>query len=415
MFPQRATAGLRRTTPELTDGNHDDGTSSEDNNPASGEHPTAEQTAEPGSMEVSSSPPLTELERDNLLSWHGQDAEELHYPEVLGLQEPIRDGEEVGEDAERGKTDGDECDYLVFEIGAGRGREEPEESEGGQNEEKAAEEGGSGETGDDLSRGGKKVEERGKVVGEDGSIGEPESEPWMRGETEGQGEGEDEGIDEMEREDGGGGDGRDEDGWRGKMEGEDELADLLFISGNPVCPSSSDLLPVTEPSAWGHDPGNSRDDLSDGHLSDGHLSDCLQAELAVVYSDSDAGEEQWAAFAPFDVSSRDDGGTQDGKDEERGGEEEEEEVERGVEVEDKVETESGREEQRGEEGEEEEQKRGGRGDEEEQMRSRRDQFLRSPSVSSTASSTDPDRKVRLETTFQSSFCSVCTITSLCVF
>ncbi|XP_031165357.1 general transcriptional corepressor trfA-like isoform X2 [Sander lucioperca] len=109
------------------------------------------------------------------------------------------------------------------------------------------------------------------------------------------------------------------------------------------------------------------------HLGDtDDLSDCLQAELAVVYSDSDAGEDQWAGSPPCDVTNQEEAGRGihdsicDGEreEEERGEEEEEAEVE------------TGREEQR----EEEEEKWGGKDDEDEEQ-------------SSTASSTDPDRKV----------------------
>ncbi|XP_019122269.2 uncharacterized protein LOC104933490 isoform X1 [Larimichthys crocea] len=215
-------------------------------------------------------------------------------------------------------------------------------------------------------------------------------------------EGEDEGIGETE---GGRGDTKEENGWIGEMMGEmkddADAAELLFLSDSAVCPSSSQPLIVTsdppeQPAAamlqgaWGHDLGN-RDDLSDGHLSD-----CLQAELAIVYSDSDAGEDQWAAFAPYDVNNQEEagGGIHDGicdgesKEEERGGENEK----RG---EGETEVES---EEREEEVEKEQEERGGRddGDDGEQMRSRRDLFLRSPSVSSTASSTDPDRRLPVD-------------------
>ena len=114
----------------------------------------------------------------------------------------------------------------------------------------------------------------------------------------------------------------------------------------------------------------------------GPLSDCLQAELAIVYLDSDAGEDQRAAFALCDVTNQEEAGEGihdiicdgENKEEKRG---ENEETGEG----------SGTEEQG--------KRRGGRDDDEEQMRSRRDLFLHSPSVSSTASSTDPYRKVGL--------------------
>ncbi|XP_031734537.1 uncharacterized protein LOC116400712 isoform X1 [Anarrhichthys ocellatus] len=181
---------------------------------------------------------------------------------------------------------------------------------------------------------------------------------------------------------------------------DDALSELFFISCSPVCPTSSEPLIVTSDppeqpidtmlhEAWGHDRGN-RDDLSDSHLSD-----CLQAELAIVYSDSDAGDDQWASFALCDVTNQEDagGGIHDSvcdgesKEEERGGRNKE----RGEE-EDEAEVESEKEKQ----GEEEERRGGRDGDDEEQMMSRRDLFLRSPSVSSTASSTDPYRKAPVD-------------------
>ncbi|XP_042354279.1 uncharacterized protein LOC121951858 [Plectropomus leopardus] len=248
----RATAGLRRTTPELTDGNHDNSSSGNDN-PVN-DSPTPVQPTDPVTMEISSSPPLTDLERENLVSWRSQEVGELHYPEVHGVQQPIGDKQEEEEtaDKENGKRDGDECDYLVFEIGEKKGEGKGDESEGGQDTERGGEEGEDGEG----------IEIDGK---EDGS-----------GETE--------------REDGGRENTKEENGWLEETVGEvkdDSLSELLFISDSSVCPSSSEPLTVTsqpseQPAAgvlhdtWGHDLSN-RDDLSDTHLSD-----CLQAELAIV-------------------------------------------------------------------------------------------------------------------------------------
>lgn len=379
LCPQRATAGLRRTTAELTDGNQDNGSSG--NNSPVNDSPTPIQPTDPVAMEISSSP----LERENLVSWRGQEVEELHYTEAHEMQQPIKDKQEEEEAGvgENGETDGDECDYLVFEIGEQKEGKEIGESEGGKKTE-------GGEEGVDGGRGGTdgQDEGRGKVEAEDGSKGERESAHWGRREIEGEDEGgvkkacKDEGIGETEGEDGGSGDSKDAVEWVGKTGGEmkaDALAELLFLSESSVCPSSSEtLIAISYPSedpaatmlqeAWAHDLGN-RDDLSD----------CLQAELAIVYSDSDAGEDQWSAFVPCDVTNQEEagGGIRDSicdgesKKEERGRENEERE-------------------------EEVEKRRGSRDDDddEEQMRSRRDVFLRSPSVSSTASSTDPDRRVR---------------------
>ncbi|XP_018535160.1 uncharacterized protein LOC108885341 isoform X1 [Lates calcarifer] len=393
----RATAGLRRTTPELTDGNQDN-SSSGNNNPVD-DSSTPTQPTDPVTMEISSSPPLTDLERDNLFSCHNQEVEELQYPAVHGLEEEAAEGE-------HGKRDEDECDYLVFEIGKDRGGESEEgqdakrggeEREDGGREETEGEDEGRGEIeGEEEGRGeieGEvevireiKIEDkdRGKVEGEDESKGETESQDWGWREIEG----EDEGREKIEGED------RESGETEGEMK-EDALSELLVISDSPLCPSSSEPMTVTSaPSeqpaaatlqdAWGHDLGN-RDDLSDGHLSD-----CLQAELAIVYSDSDAGEDQWAAFTPSDLTNQEKtGGICDGESKE----EERREDEERREEEDEVEIESGMEEQREEE---QEERRGVRGDDDEQMRSRRDLFLRSPSASSIASSTDPDRKVPVD-------------------
>ncbi|XP_051809167.1 uncharacterized protein LOC110958008 isoform X2 [Acanthochromis polyacanthus] len=370
----RATAGLRRTTPELTDGSHDNSSPGNDN-PVS-DSPTAAPPVDSVTMEISPSPPLTDLERDNLFSCRSPEEEELHYPEGHGAEEQVA-GEENGK--------GDECDYLVFEIGE-KERERGDESKGGEEGgyggrgetegedegrgEVEGEEEGRGETeGEVEGRGEREDEERGKVDGEDGSRGE--TEVWGRREVDGEDEGrkmtegEDEGSEETE--DGGRGGVKEEDGWMGEMK-DDTLSDLLLITDSSSAEPPAD---ASDPSqAWSHDLGN-RDDLSDGHLSDGHLSDCLQAELAIVYSDSDAGEDQWAAFAPSDVPSQVEGELPDSLEnkEVKGGSEQEVETRR------------------------EEQREQERKDEEEQMRTRRDLFLRSPSVSSTASSIDPDRRV----------------------
>ncbi|XP_019955768.2 cyclic nucleotide-gated channel beta-1-like isoform X2 [Paralichthys olivaceus] len=384
----RATAGLRRTTAELTEGNHDN--SSSDNSHPADSSSTPTQPTDPVTMEISSSPPLTDLQRDNLFNCHSPEVEELHYPEFHGLEEAAERG--------NGKSDGDECDYLVFEIGKDRGglSEEGQDTERGAEEE---EDGGRGETeGEDEGRGEIEGEEgrgeiegeveerreikvedddRGQIEGEDRSEEETENKDWGRREIEG----EDEGREKIEG----------EDGESGETEGgmkEDALSEFLFISGSPLHPLSSEPLTVNleQPAAmsqeaWGHDLGN-RDDLSEGHLSD-----CLQAELAVVYSDSDTGDDQWAAFTATEVTNQEQ--TCDGQ---RKEDEKVEEDEQRQEEEREAEAESGREEQR-EEGTE--GRRGGHNDDEddEELMRRRDLFLRSPSASSTASSTDPDRRV----------------------
>nr|XP_046265522.1 uncharacterized protein LOC124069990 isoform X3 [Scatophagus argus] len=393
----RATAGLRRTTAELTDGNHSNGSSG--NSTPANNSSTPIQPTDPVTMEISSSPPLTDLERENLVSWHSQEVEELHYPEVHGSQQPIMDEQEEDKaaEAERGKTDGDECDYLVFEIGEQRGREEVGDSEGGLKTERG------GVEGENVGRGETEVDDegRGQTEAERGSQGAREREERERRETKAEDseevkiESEEGGIKETEREDGGREEPEEEEGENvGEMK-DGALAELLFISDSSVCPSSEPPIVTSDSSeppavtmlqeAWGHDPGN-RDDLSDSHLSD-----CLQAELAIVYSDSDAGEE-WVAFAPCDVTNQE-AACEGIHDSDGQSKEEERERENEDRMEAEIETEEQREEEVEKEQEERTRDREDDGEDEEQMRTRRDLFLRSPSVSSTASSTDPDRRV----------------------
>ncbi|XP_034059072.1 uncharacterized protein DDB_G0283697-like [Gymnodraco acuticeps] len=321
-------------------------------------------------MEISSSPPLTDMERENLASWHIQEV--LH-----GGQQPITDEQDEEEAAEKenGKINEDEeCDYLVFEIGEQKGWHKGEGDEGGQDTETKGEEeeyGGRGDTeGKEEGTGEteRKYEGRGDTEREDGGRGDTEREDGGRGDTER----EDRGRGDTEREDGGRGDTEREDGGRGDTEREDggrgdtvEMKD--FFSPSASEPMTATLDPLD---TWGHDPDN-RDDLSDSHLSD-----YLQAELAVVYSDSDAGEDQWAGSTPCHVTNQEeaDAEVHDG---------ESMEEEKGYEAEVENVTEVQR--------EEEEEER--RNDDEEQRRSGRDVFMRTPSVNSTASSIDPDRKV----------------------
>ncbi|MEQ2212672.1 hypothetical protein XENOCAPTIV_003129, partial [Xenoophorus captivus] len=167
---------------------------------------------------------------------------------------------------------------------------------------------------------------------------------------------------------------------------QDASSDQIFISEDsqgllsepPVITSDPPASTLQEASSHGLD---NRDDVSDGHLSD-----CLQAELAVVYSDSDAGEDQWPALASCDETDHSKGNRANAADtcnaesmKENG---RMEEIQTGV-----------RKFKEGEMDEQKEKKSGVMEGSEEQMNSRRDIFLRSPSVSSTASSTDPDRRV----------------------
>ena len=115
----------------------------------------------------------------------------------------------------------------------------------------------------------------------------------------------------------------------------------------------------------------------------------------MVTSDSDTGDDQWETSTPHDITEQEVGVVCSSEREEGEGEEEERgsegreggRMERG---EEKV-KEAGRREPREEV---EEERRGGREQQEVQRRPARDVLLRSPSVSSSASSTDTDRKVR---------------------
>ncbi|XP_028988038.1 uncharacterized protein LOC114844660 isoform X2 [Betta splendens] len=365
----RATAGLRRTTPELTDSNHDN------DNPVD-DFSTPTQQTDPVAMEINSSSSLTDLERNNSFSCHSQEVEKLQNHEVDGV-------EEAHIDEEYGKRDGDECDYLVFEIGQSkekvggshngarqtekkkegddRGREEIEAEN--RQEEKIERTGGvRGDIeGEEEWREPEEVEQKKTTIMQEDGYEEDETQHCGRREISG---GEKEGYEGDSRE------AEIEDGGRGYTK-------LVCISDSPLCSSSSEPLSVTSDSSeppvaamWqetcAHNLSN-RDDLSDSHLSE-----CLQAELAVVYSDSDTGEEQW-----LDVTKQEEGGGRNCNGEKR----QEDQCEDIV---------TGPEELRAEESRKE-----GVSDEE-AMKMRRDLFLRSPSVSSIASSTDPDRRLPVD-------------------
>ncbi|XP_063318699.1 uncharacterized protein LOC134617400 isoform X4 [Pelmatolapia mariae] len=376
----RATTGLRRATPELTDANHDNGSSSS-NNPVC--PPSPPPLVSPVTMEMSSSAPLRDMERESLFSCHNQEEDQLCFPGVHRVEDEAVGGE---------NRKGDECDYLIFEMGDEKGRD-VSESEGGEDE-------GRGEIEGEIERREIETEDedRGRIKGEDGNEKETESDSWERREIEG----DDETRENTEgREVGGGEEGEDpgtkdtkeEDSWiRGIEEEakEDVLSDLLFPSDSLLYPSPSEPLGATShpleavsQEVWGPD-FTIRDDLSDSHLSD-----CLQAERVIVYSDSDAGEDQWSAFAPSDITSQIE---EERKKDARS--EEEEKVKR-EEEDNEVKADAKNQEQK-REVEVGEYRVGRKDDDEDQMRLRRDLFLRSPSVSSTASSTDPEKKVPVD-------------------
>lgn len=257
----------------LTNGNHDNCSYSY-NNPVN-DSPSSV------AMEISSSPLMTDLERESLCSWCNQEVEQVQYAEALEIQQPMEDKQEEEE------ADRDECDHLFFEIGKKEGKETDgrEEGEGGDEE----------------------IMEGGRQSADDGGIKE----------------------------------------------------DKEIYEGRP---SSSPPELVGE------------DKIPEDHIICTR-DDCFQAELAVVYSDSDARDGQLVAFEPIDVMRQEEADeqlcdiTSDSKNREE---------ERG---EDETEAQYTETERRNREYEYDE----------EQIKLRTD--VLSP-ISSTASSIDPDKKVR---------------------
>lgn len=386
MSLQRATAGLRRTTAELTDGNEDNCVSCSDN--SANDDSTPPLPTEPVVMEISSSPPLTDLDRENVVSWRDQGAEELHYPECLEIQQSNRDQQKddmTTAGGEDGEIDGDECDYLVFETGVQRKEIEMDASEG---EPKSA-----GEEEENTNQGGQANREneiRNQVVSENGSRRSPDCESrTSAGEEEAVEDAREDKVVEGTAEDTGSGDGEDTNKWVDDTK-TDSLEEFRFLPKSPECHltslEASNLLDSSETSAatklqedWAEDPAQPDD-----------LSDCLQAELAIVYSDSDAGDDQWAASSPRDITNQTEncGAISDSIcDGESKGEEKDQENVLTLEKENEADKERGG-------GEERRDSVLRDCDDEEQMRTRREVFLRSPSVSSTASSIDPERRVK---------------------
>ncbi|TWW73361.1 hypothetical protein D4764_15G0007550 [Takifugu flavidus] len=323
----RATAGLRRPAAELTDGNQGNLSASNSNPVNDTSNPV--QQMDPVAMEISSSPPMTDLERENIVSWHSEEVQELHYPEDPEMQQPIKDQQEE----EEAEADGEECDYLVFEIGA----KEERDSDGEEMEREAQEEG--------------------------------DKDTGRRGDVDRQNEAERENIVDLSYTC----EGKEEDGeMMGTVEA-DAGAEPLIPSNGPSTPSPPEQLMETRIS----------ENLKVTDQDD--LGDCLQAELAVVYSDSDTGDDQWASFTACDVLHQNDGAVElsdiicDGENREEGGRREDKE---------RDET---------EEQKEEEVERSCREDDfDDQMTSRTGVLMRSPSFSSTASSTDPDKRIPVD-------------------
>ncbi|XP_033837786.2 uncharacterized protein si:ch211-153l6.6 isoform X1 [Periophthalmus magnuspinnatus] len=163
-----------------------------------------------------------------------------------------------------------------------------------------------------------------------------------------------------------------DDFWTTEMETREEVkqeaetnnqSELLFESRAEDRVQSEPRFLRDSDNVWSQETGL-RDDLSD----------CLQAELALVYSDSDAGDDQWAASLNGDVVSQTGKDAEGRKDSLTG----HEEVPAGEERSEKPSQSCDHPE---------------RSDSREEMASRRDMFLRGSSTSSTTSSTDPDRKL----------------------
>ncbi|XP_017292367.1 uncharacterized protein LOC108248242 isoform X6 [Kryptolebias marmoratus] len=326
----RATTGFRRITPELTDGNHNS------NHPSTSS--TATHPENPVTMEMSSSPPVTDPVRDDLCNSNYQDVEELCCSEIH------REEEEA--------ATGDEHDHLVLKT---------EEESGGE-----AQGEGDGWRGviEDENEGGWEVK------GEEEEIEVPHEEKV---------EGEDGDKEELEIENLGEKKERADEWVTGMLEEikQNSPSDLLFISDNPkylLCQPpavTSNPQEAALQKSWEWEDSGNRDDFSNDYLSD-----CLHANLAIVYPESDAEEDQLAALSPCDITSHiEESETMiDGR---------KEEGMIGEEVKTRV-----------EEQEEGEGKGESREDEEEQ--SERDFTLQSPSVSSMTSPTDPDKRIPLD-------------------
>ncbi|XP_024124746.2 uncharacterized protein si:ch211-153l6.6 isoform X2 [Oryzias melastigma] len=336
----RATAGLRRTTLELTAG--DQSTHPDSSLPSdSAAPPTSE---DPVSMETASSP---DLERDNLFGCSSRETEEHNYPGVYEVDE---------ESSEERNVDGDECDYLVFETGEKEQREEEDKSD--ISDETGNE--GRTETGGEKTRWGEGKED------EEREIEENEKDSMeIKGVDDGDVDEDLFGTEEDERRSGT----KEGNGWMTETQEDitqNALPNLLIDSENPSCLLPEALVVTTDPpettwlEPWEHEP-TSRDDLGE----------CFQSELAVTYSDCDDEEDHCGVTSQEGYGAITD-------DAEKMKEET---------AEDEVEVETGAMEQK------ELEKKKTQEVTEEQMISSREESLRSPSVSSTTSSTDPDRKV----------------------
>ncbi|RVE61072.1 hypothetical protein OJAV_G00166960 [Oryzias javanicus] len=345
----RATAGLRRTTLELTAGDNsspsDTSLTSDSAVPTTSEHPV--------SMETASSP---DLERDNLFGCNSQETEEHNYPGIYEVEE---------ESSEERNTEGDECDYLVFETGEKEQREVEDKSD--ISDETGNE--GRTETGGNKTRWdeGKEDEER-EIEENDKEIINDSMK--IEGVDEGDADEDLFGTD-MDEEDERRRGTNEGNGWMTETQEEmtqNASSNLLFDSEKPSSLFPEALVVTTDPpettwlEPWEHEPRSSDDP-----------GECFQSELAVTFSDCDDGEDH------CDVTSHEGSGAIP-----EDAEEMKEEM-----AKEEVEVETGAMEPRVKEFE----KKKTQETAEEEMMSSREESLRSPSVSSTTSSTDPDRKV----------------------
>ncbi|XP_054888556.1 uncharacterized protein LOC129361625 [Poeciliopsis prolifica] len=376
----RATAGFKRTIPELTDRNHDNNPSS---NNLAGDFSALAYPQNLVAMEISSSCTATDLETDNFFNNCGnQESQELPDPKVPKV-------EAVSENTNEKR---DECDYLYFKTEEETGREVQNDSEQEEEEDDVRVE----TEGEDERRGEVERQDDGRVD-QEGDIQQGRNIVDHRGRVEGGDTTKEEskncnlGIREIEGADEGREDTDKVNIWITGILGEiqqDASSDQTFVNENPQSllpdPSviASDPSKSTVQDTWKHDLDN-RDDLNESHLCD-----CVKAELAVVYSDSDVGEDQWLALARCDETDHSKENKDYADDKCFAQSMKDDEVE---EIQTEVSKLEG-----GVADKQNEKKSKVMENSEEQMKSRRDLFLHSPLVSSTANSTDPDRRIPLD-------------------
>ncbi|XP_034038807.1 uncharacterized protein LOC117521587 isoform X2 [Thalassophryne amazonica] len=323
----RATAGLSKTTAELMDSNHSDGSSNSSTTPI--------QPTSPITMETSS-PSLTDSERQSVPTCCSEEPLEPDHSGVHGADEPFTNQEAVD-----GEQQGCDQDTVVFKMEA----------------LERGEEGGS-KGPQDLETGTEEQEAEGRAEKEDLKNREDKKQELE--------------VQPEERE-----------GAEEEIMTECSLSEELISSDSPRAPTAGDDHQTTSQQhpesvlseGWECDSDNREDFI------EGQPSECLLVDLIVVRSD--ASENQWVAVMPCDVMNEEeetestDEAICDGKRKPEGnGGDDEEKGEREVTVKD---------EQR-----EEEVKKGWT--DEEHIILDRGVLPRSPSVSSLTSSADSYRR-----------------------